>query len=425
MITYDEFERELQEALSHLYDPNYQPSAALGAAIGCDHRDGVPAVRTAILHAIEGLKPPPEAPLAAHTRRLYDLLYHRFVLKLTQEETAYRINVSRRTINRMQHAAVHMLAGVLWGRSKKAERATEELLWREGGLPIREETSDTQAPDWRSQVQRELDSLQAKAPGALSAVGETLSDVIGLVDALASELGVRVEVGSVQPDLVATVHPVLLQQALISAVKRLAPHISDGQITTYARLEDGNAVITLTGTIAPEDRLSETDLIGDIPMSKDLAIEAHLGGTQVFVWIKAPCANRVTVLVVDDNEDMVRFYRDCALGTGYYIVHVARGSDLFETIEAIPPDIIVLDVMLPDIDGWRLLMRLRENPATRPIPVIACTVVQEDDLALSLGAASYLRKPVRPRQFIRALDGVCPRAAAAASIPPANSREAC
>lgn len=425
MITYDEFEQELQEALSHLYDPHYQPSAALCTAIGCDPRDGVPAIRTTILHAIESLKPAPDTPPAAHTKQLYDLLNYRFVLKLTQEETAYRVNVSRRTINRMQHAAVRALAGALWKRGQKAERSPDELSrWKEDPSTM-EGALDIQAPDWRSQVRRELDSLQAKAPDARSDVGETIGNALGLMNALVSELGTHVEARSIQPDLIAAVHPVLLQQVLLSAVKRLAPHISDGQIITYARLEDGNVTITLAGTIASEGALSETGLISDIPTSEDISIEAHLDGAQVFVWIRSPSADRVTVLVVDDNEDMARFYRDCTLGTKYYIAHITQGRELFGAIEATAPDVIVLDVMLPDIDGWRLLMRLREDPTTRPIPVIICSVVQEEDLALSLGAASYLPKPVRPREFIQALDQVLPEAPTAALKSPASNVKAC
>jgi CheY-like chemotaxis protein len=83
---------------------------------------------------------------------------------------------------------------------------------------------------------------------------------------------------------------------------------------------------------------------------------------------------------------------------------MAQGQGLFETVKVVGPDIIVLDVMLPDVDGWELLMRLHEDPTTRSTPIIICTVVKEEDLALSLGAARYLTKPVRPREFIQALD---------------------
>ena len=413
MTTYKEFEQELEETLSHLHDPDYQASEGLCAVIGCDSRDGMPALRSAIHRAIEGLKPSPDIPSSALTKRTYDLLYNRFVLKLTQEETAYRLDISRRTVNRLQHRAAYTLARALWERSLKAEhRATEDM------------AVDSQGLDWRSQVQRELDSLRAKTPDALTDVEGVLGDMLGVMEPLAAKLGARIEVKSVQPGLVAAVHPILLQQVLISAVQRLAPHISDGQIAIYARLEDGNAKITLTGNTT-EKALSEADLTSDIPMSRDMSIDACLDGSQIFIWITALAPSKVTVLVVDDNEDMARFYRDCTIGTRYHILHTAQGSGLSEIIEATNPDVIILDVMLPDIDGWRLLMRLREDTETRSIPVIVCSVIREEALALSLGAAGYLAKPVRPRQFVQALDRVVPQAAAADSRSLANSAKDC
>jgi CheY-like chemotaxis protein len=425
MVSYKEFEKEFQEALCHLYDPDYQPCEALCVATGCDLGDGMPAVRAAILRAIESLEPPADIPPTALAKQVHGLLYNRFVLRLTQEETAFRLNVSRRTVNRLQHTAVHALAGALWGHSQTMERVTKDLPRGDDELPTEEITSDTQIPDWRSQMQRELDSLQAKAPNAPCDVGEAILSVLGFMDPLAPKLGIRVEVKSVQRGLVAAIHPVLLHQVLISALKRFAPCVSGGRVAVYARLEDGNVRITLTGATAVRSGLNERNFTSGIPISKDISIEACVDGTQAFVWINVPSVGKVTVLVVDDNEDMARFYRDCTIGTRYHIVHVAQGGALFEAIEATVPDIVVLDVMLPDIDGWRLLMRLHEDPATRSIPVIICSVVQEEDLALSLGAARYLPKPVRPREFIQALDQVLPQALTVGSRSLASSAEAC
>jgi CheY-like chemotaxis protein len=414
MISYKEFEQELCTALYHLYAPDYQPCEALCTVIGCDPGEGMPAVRAAILRAIEGLEPPPDTPLTAPAKQIYDLLHHRFVLQLTQGEAAYRLNVSRRTVNRLQHRAAYALAEALWKHSQTVEEATEDLLRGDDGLPTGDTIPDAQTADWHAQMQRELDSLQAKAPNAWCDVEEVIDSVLDLVEPMFSKLGVFVEVRSVQPGLNAAIHPVLLHQVLISALRRFAPCVSDGQISVYARLEDGNARITLTGATAATDGLSERDFTGGIPVSKGISIETCIDGRQAFVWISVPSMGKITVLVVDDNEDMVRFYRDSAIGTRYHIVHVAQGGVLFETVEATLPDVIVLDVMLPDIDGWRLLMRLHEDPATRSIPVIICSVVQEEDLALSLGAVRYLPKPVQPREFVQALDQVLPPAPAAA-----------
>jgi CheY-like chemotaxis protein/predicted DNA-binding protein (UPF0251 family) len=430
MITCEELERELYEALAHLYDSDYQPSEAFCSAIGCDVRDGVLGVQTAILRAIESLRPPSDMPPAAHARQVYELLHNRFVLKLIQEETADRMHISRTSVHRAQRTAVHTLARALWECSQSSQSVQspgqaarvqgQEMEAQAAG----EEAPDSQTADWQSQVQRELASLQAKAPDTESDVGGVIDSALEFVAPLTSKRGVLVDVKSLQPGLVATVHPVVLCQILVSAMGRLARYISNGPISVYARLEDGNVKITLTGAVAAEDGLSQADLVSEIPASPDVTIDTYLDGSQAFVWIEASSVGKVTVLAVDDNEDMARLYRGAAVGTRYHIAHITQGRDLFGTLESVAPDIIVLDVMLPDIDGWRLLMRLREDPATRAIPVIVCSVVREEDLALSLGAARYLPKPVRPREFIQALDQVLPQAAAGALISPASSAEA-
>jgi CheY-like chemotaxis protein len=425
MITCEEFEQELQEALVHLYDPDYRPSDAFHTVVGCDDREGVLDLQAAILRAIEDLKPPTTTPPTAHIKQAYDLLCNRFVLKLTQEETADRMYMSRTSVHRIQRKAVHTLARTLWERYQPPGHVSRAAAREQSIEPSREDALDIQALDWRSQMQRELASLQAKAPHTVSDMREAIDNVLEFVETLTAKLGVSVEVKSVQPGLVAAVHPVVLHQVLISALKRLACYLSDGEVAIYARLEGGNAKITLTGAIAAESGLSETDLTSGIPMSEDISAKACIDGSQVFVWIEVPSMGKVTVLVVDDNEDMARFYRSSTVGTRYHIVHITQGQDLFDAIESAVPDVIVLDVMLPDIDGWRLLMRLHEDPATRSIPIIVCSVVREEDLALSLGAARFLPKPVRPREFVHALNQAYLQAAAGTWISPMSSGEAC
>ncbi|MCX7681608.1 MAG: response regulator [Anaerolineae bacterium] len=417
MITCEEFERQLQEALNHLYDPDYQPSDALCAALGCSIQDGALAVQAIILRAIKDLEPPSDTPLTAHTRQAYDLLHNRFVLRLTQEETADRMHISRTSVHRAQRTAVHVLARKLW----------EKCLAQQMGES--EETAEdlnAQASDWHTQMERELAALQASAPHAVSYVEETINSVLKLREALASPPEAHVEVESVQPGLVAAIHPSVLRQILIAAIRRMAHYTSTGPIAIFARLEDGNVKITLTSTVATGDkRPTESDLVRDLLVPPGVQVEAHVNGDRAFLWVGLPSTGKVTVLVVDDNPDMARFYRRSAEKTSYHIVHTGEGQNLFETIAATAPDIIVLDVMLPDIDGWELLTRLHQDPATRSIPVVVCTVVREEELALSLGAACYLPKPVRSREFIEALDRVLAQAPARASRLPANNAATC
>jgi CheY-like chemotaxis protein len=421
MVTCEEFERELRGALAHLYDPHYRPSEMLCAFVGCDPQAGVLAFQNTIAHMVESLEPIPNTPSTARTRRIYDVLYNRFVLKLTQEETANRLHMSRSSIQRAQREAVRALARMFWERGQPSTQPPEKQIQVDRERLPGGELPSNQAADWRSQVQRELASLQASAPDTVSDVEEVIGSVLEFKDALLSKLGTDVEVRSVQSGLVSAVHPSVLSQILIVALERLARYAPNGQIAIYARLEDGNVKITLTGTVTAEGRPTESDLIGEILLPEDVSVEVCIDGAQVFLWVEAPAMGRSTVLVVDDNPDMARFYRRSTEGTRYHILHITQGQGLFETIEATEPDIIVLDVMLPDVDGWRLLMRLHEDPATRSIPVIVCSVVKEEALAFSLGAAIYLPKPIRRHDFIQALDQALYPVSGGAPVSQVNS----
>jgi CheY-like chemotaxis protein len=100
---------------------------------------------------------------------------------------------------------------------------------------------------------------------------------------------------------------------------------------------------------------------------------------------------------------MAYFYRRCTRGTRYRIVHENKGQHVFSAVRTHQPDAIVLDIMLPDIDGWELLSNLKEHPASRDIPVIVCSVIRERNLAAALGATACLHKPFQHHEFIAAL----------------------
>jgi CheY-like chemotaxis protein len=111
----------------------------------------------------------------------------------------------------------------------------------------------------------------------------------------------------------------------------------------------------------------------------------------------------MTVLVVDDNVDLVHFYRRYVDGTHYRIVHVSEGRDVVSAAQSLLPAVIVLDVMLPDISGWRVLHDLQNNVQTRQIPIIVCSVVRPRALLQGLGVAGYLVKPIHRQEFLEAL----------------------
>ena len=407
MGTFEEFEQHLQDALIHLYDPAYRPSEMLWKVTGCDPQQGLEALQTVFIRTVEDLKPAPHVPPTARSRRVYGLLSYRYVQDLTQEETAERLGITPRHLRREQPEAVHALALRLWEQSRQVLPAEET------------QPAETQSPEYHSQVRQELASLRERAPGAVADVRETLGGAVKSGSALASKrsIGLAVECA---PNLIAAIHPSVLRQVLIQAIGQLVQHMSSGQVALYAERADGNVKITISGHPAAADRLPDDNFIREALAAQGGSVKVDLEGDCLSFSMELPSVGQV-VLIVDDNADLIHLYRRYVVGTRYDIVHTAQGQRVFEIAEASSPDVIVLDVMLPDVDGWELLADLHEHSATRSIPVIVCSVIREEDLALALGAALYLPKPVERQHFLQALDQALSQAATRAPIVRANS----
>lgn len=116
-----------------------------------------------------------------------------------------------------------------------------------------------------------------------------------------------------------------------------------------------------------------------------------------------------TVLVVEDEADLL-FTVTLALElAGYAVVQATSGEEALEAVETRSPDVVVLDLRLPGIDGWEVLRRLGQGPARPRIPVVLLSAQVDAATAtraLALGCHTYLAKPFRPAELTRVVDGV-------------------
>jgi signal transduction histidine kinase/CheY-like chemotaxis protein len=110
------------------------------------------------------------------------------------------------------------------------------------------------------------------------------------------------------------------------------------------------------------------------------------------------------VLIVEDDSASVEVLTDVLRHAGYRSVSAGRAEEALRLAAELRPRAITLDIRLPGQDGWSVLHRLKENPATRGIPVVVVTVTDNRRLGLSLGAARYLTKPVRREELIACLN---------------------
>jgi signal transduction histidine kinase/DNA-binding response OmpR family regulator len=114
-------------------------------------------------------------------------------------------------------------------------------------------------------------------------------------------------------------------------------------------------------------------------------------------------ASGKSVLIVDDDPTVHDVLRATLAREGYRLLHAYDGAQALEIASNERPDVITLDVMMPKIDGWNVLNKLKSDPALAPIPVIMLTIVDERTMGYSLGAAEYMTKPVDRNRLIELL----------------------
>ncbi len=113
-----------------------------------------------------------------------------------------------------------------------------------------------------------------------------------------------------------------------------------------------------------------------------------------------PAVGLGTLLVVDDDPDIVNLVRLYLESEGYSVVTAYGGEDALQTAEELKPTAIVLDLLMPDLDGFAVLERLKSNPATRDTPVIIISILSDKERGFSLGAVDYLTKPIDRQRLI-------------------------
>jgi len=109
------------------------------------------------------------------------------------------------------------------------------------------------------------------------------------------------------------------------------------------------------------------------------------------------------ILVIEDQEDNRRILRDLLNSVDYEVIEAVTGEDGVRSAMAHKPDLILMDIQLPDFDGYEATRRIKANPGLSPIPIIAVTsyALSGDDVkAFEAGCDAYVTKPFSPRALL-------------------------
>jgi CheY-like chemotaxis protein len=385
----------VHEALADFHDLPFLPDHPLITHLATASPLSPAELQTLLHRAIEELKPAPSTPPTCSRWRQYHVLRRRYLDGAPLQQIQQELAIGDRQLRREHQAALRAIAVTL-GLDQPEARPVVDLLDVAESPPSSDATLETELGRSHLQSAEELTDLSAAAAG-----------VIPLVEHLAERHLVSITM-ALSSDLMVGVPRTILRHLLLNLLGYLVSVYPGSQIRVLARHTDAEVELLLQ--IDPR-RVCESPAVndGDDPAECQQRLatacrlaERHGGrllidanaGDSIRAHLTLPAVRVATVLCIDDNPDVEHLFRRYLQGTGFQVVQARNGAGAFEIIRRVQPVVIVLDLMLPVEDGWEIFQRLKQNPATCHLPVIACSILPERELALSLGVDGFLAKPV-------------------------------
>ncbi|MDI7276611.1 MAG: response regulator [Anaerolineae bacterium] len=397
-----EFIQQVADAYEHLYDLVYlRTHPLLDLAVPTaqlQRKDKAWQLHRLLLQAIDELDPGAQAPPFSHEWRRHRLMVLRYMDGADPQSAADQLAISRRHLYRELDSAIEAIATVLWERY---------------GEPAGEPSAPPQETPPPAEPGLELLRLEAARiaqAGRYARLGDVTAGVLGLLQEVLRqrELEVCLQLQEGLPGI--PVDKGLLRHMLLAMLGYLIERTERAAIVISAVLREAEfrlkvAVVPAATVRAPsaedQERFSALEEMAALAGARVAPLSD--GESVVGFEVHVPAAPRRTILVVDDNEDVLALFHRYLACRHYHVVLSQTAEDALAQARRLQPFAITLDLMMPDQDGWDILQTLLNQPETRHIPLIVCSVLKQKELALSLGATAFLEKPVSEQALIAVL----------------------
>ncbi|MBN1681376.1 MAG: response regulator [Anaerolineae bacterium] len=398
MVSKSEFCDQIGNAYQHLYDlvrlRNHPLAQLLVTDPAVDQKERGWQVHRRLLAAIEELYPGTEAPPYSKEWRRHRLMVLRYVEAMDAQAVADQLAISRRQYYREHASAIEAVAGLLWERSDN----TAFELTHQPAI-----SNDTNA------MQREL--ARISQTDAFASLPEVLQGVVAVLNRVLEQAGISVEITLPEEMPVVSIGHNLLRQVLLGATGYLSENVAQSRISITAQPTDTTMRLVLeadTYDISTGDEF-ESRLVNLQEMlqmaNASIALLYEREAPTGFV-LELPLEYQWIALVVDDNEDTLTLFKRYLTPNRYRVITVPSADLVLNLAREIRPDVIILDLMMPEHDGWDLLQLLSNQPDTAHLPIVICSVLKQKELALSLGASAYLPKPFTEQALLAVLDSL-------------------
>lgn len=386
-MTIEDFSQQVKDALNHLYDYPYLESHPLASGV-LDLTFGGPnraqRLSRLLLETIEALYPPAQSTRDTSKSRCYSLLVYRYIEEWPLEKIMEEFGYSRRQFFREQRKAVEILAAALQEK-----------------IPVL--SNDTPKPaTLDDEVDRFLTHNRAIN------IQEIVQGTLSLVNNLAQNHNVSISCWY-EPDLpLAFGSRTLLRQVFLNSFSTLITQCKAAEIALAVQETQHSlhAILTakLTIPLPVEARPNFESARHFLTKLNGRWLEPDISSAKIICEFTLPISTEQVILVIEDNESVIKAFQRYLNGYNYRVVGVTDATQALEIARSLLPAMITLDIMMPNQDGWETLQMLKNNPETNEIPVVICSVLQDPDLAMSLGAAGFLNKPVAQTELLATLD---------------------
>ena len=388
-MQFDAFETLIKDALNNLFDfaiLETHPLLSNGISIPIDYSGSKGEyLKKILLEAVENLKPAEKSYDINTTEwRVYIVLLNRYLEGMNSIDVAKLLAMSERQYRRYQKKAIQSVALLIWNRFilSKSDSVFEKT----------QESTQSEFNIFREEI--------------------ILADIIiGLQSLLATRLSEERVTFKIQKEgIAATIESdrVILRQILIEIVNTLL-NFKTRQLTFEIHQIEEQIALSIRSTIPFEDgpifEVRENDQENNIWFWLDklgLTLEKINDPitNQTVIRILFNRSEQKKILIIDDQEPAIRLFTRYLSRSNVKIIGFSKPEIVLHKVKEVQPDLIILDIMMPKMDGWEVLQSLKLDEQTKTIPVIICSAWGEPELAKSLGAVDFLRKPVTQRDLL-------------------------
>ena len=393
-----QFRNTLKDILNHLADTAYLETSNLASVLLTDEEskgaNRIQLLRNKISEGIDGLRPPEDIPVHVAEWRCYRILTLRYLRGLDLYRIQAELGLSQRQVQRDLKKGIDALASILWERTRGTGRdiATDEI--------AAEVASDSYDLDL---IKKELKNWEITFD--LSNLSHIIEQALQLCESLLkTDLRSRVDYAGVDQQINVRVDQILTKQGMYKILSMAGSGVQHATIVMQTRVLN-EFFIELSIEFNHSQPLGYNNweiaqLFYTIQGVNHKIVE-HPGQTTITIVL--PLTHQNSCLVVDDVVSVRRLIERMLGSYGIQVFGLDDAGQALTLAQLMKPDFILLDILMPKMDGWQLIKLLKSHPETAAIPVIICSVLYEPELSRAVGAEAYIRKPINRLELIRTL----------------------